>query len=894
MGLGTMIKKGASKVANGVANQISEASKLSEKQLEKCKEKSKEYLALKPDMTSDESQEKTRRLLGTIGVAINHAYLSELNTIYTPMVSVPANYATQNRIAYFDISKWVLDVDENYLDKLVNVYHVLSQENCNIALIFHRSTNDCKITMAVVNNAEKIDRSIVDSYNVRLQEAVMGNFPGVVFEETNGAGIPPCLDFFEYDKDGSIAEIKTKNIATITNVATEKSEKFISQSIEKLLNGVVPLKNKQEYTLVLLASPSRDFETKQSFLHEIYSSLTPFASWQTNYTFSESESQNSSFSAGVNLGVSVGASASLGVAESLAKTVTNAVSAGSADGTLGASRSVGRTEGSSTTQTTGANAGANFGVNFNRSSSININIAKNEGITQNFTNHQVKHTLEMLDKHMKRLEQGKALGMWNFAAYVVSDDYNITNNVAHMYLALTQGEESFISQSAINTWHSNLSDETQRLLWEISHLQHPIFCLKDNLEDQNWLMYPVEADATTTISGRELAYAFNLPRKSVAGFPVIECAEFGRNVVTYDASYSNSDTITLGNVFHMHHDENNHVKLSLNSLTSHTFITGSTGSGKSNTVYRMIGDLKDKGIPFLVIEPAKGEYKHVFGKDKEEVSVYGTNPSIMPLLRLNPFSFPEGIHILEHLDRLVEIFNVCWPMYAAMPAVLKNAVEKAYEDCGWNLADSSNPYGKDMYPTFADVARNVKTIIDSSDYDAENGLSETLSLLCEDDELDRKFLVIKDAHLYFDDPKVVTCLKSIALRISQGIDAVVIIVSSVLKFPKELEKFITILEMDYPTQNEIKAQITAFADEQSVTITEELLEDMSMAFKGLTEFEIENLLAAALADDGMFTRSDLKLIFDQKQQMIMKSGIRALIRARCLQDCSRLQTESMA
>lgn len=48
----------------------------------------------------------------------------------------------------------------------------------------------------------------------------------------------------------------------------------------------------------------------------------------------------------------------------------------------------------------------------------------------------------------------------------------------------------------------------------------------------------------------------------------------------------------------------------------------------------------------------------------------------MPLLRINPFSFPDDIHVLEHIDRLIEIFNVCWPMYAAMPAVLKDAIEK--------------------------------------------------------------------------------------------------------------------------------------------------------------------------------------------------------------------------
>ena len=69
---------------------------------------------------------------------------------------------------------------------------------------------------------------------------------------------------------------------------------------------------------------------------------------------------------------------------------------------------------------------------------------------------------------------------------------------------------------------------------------------------------------------------------------------------------------------------------------------------------------------------------------------------------------------------MIEIFNVCWPMYAAMPAILKNAVEKSYADCGWDMMRSVNKYGEELYPTFADVARNVKTIIESSEYDTEN------------------------------------------------------------------------------------------------------------------------------------------------------------------------------
>ena len=67
----------------------------------------------------------------------------------------------------------------------------------------------------------------------------------------------------------------------------------------------------------------------------------------------------------------------------------------------------------------------------------------------------------------------------------------------------------------------------------------------------------------------------------------------------------------------------------------------------------------------MVVEPAKGEYKHVFGNGVAKV--YGTNPYYTPLLKINPFKFPKEIHVLEHIDRLIEIFNVCWPMYAAMP-----------------------------------------------------------------------------------------------------------------------------------------------------------------------------------------------------------------------------------
>ena len=369
--------------------------------------------------------------------------------------------------------------------------------------------------------------------------------------------------------------------------------------------------------------------------------------------------------------------------------------------------------------------GANVGANFARSSSVTATIGMNEGITQNFANFEIIHALEVLKEQMKRYETGTALGMWDFAAYVLSDDFNIANNVAHSYLALTQGEESYMSDCAVNLWRNDTDadkDKAREICKYLLDLRHPQFGLNPALieKDSTFLVYPAAVTATATLSGKELAYSLNFPRKSIAGLPVFECAEFGRNVSTFEKDdYGPSAQIELGKIVHMHSVEAVKVNLSLNSLSSHTFIAGSTGSGKSNTIYHILNSARNEGVHFLVVEPAKGEYKNVFGKD-DDVDVYGTNPMLSPLLRINPFSFPDKIHILEHLDRLVEIFNVCWPMYAAMPAVLKSAVEKSYIDCGWDLITSSNKYDGCLYPDFADVARNIKIIIDSSEYDKEN------------------------------------------------------------------------------------------------------------------------------------------------------------------------------
>ena len=89
----------------------------------------------------------------------------------------------------------------------------------------------------------------------------------------------------------------------------------------------------------------------------------------------------------------------------------------------------------------------------------------------------------------------------------------------------------------------------------------------------------------------------------------------------------------------------------------------------------------------MIIEPAKGEYKQIFGGLKG-IKIFTTDPNAYRILRINPFQFPDNIHLLSHVEQLLQIFNASWPLYAAMPAILKQAVVDSYTRCGWDVQNS--------------------------------------------------------------------------------------------------------------------------------------------------------------------------------------------------------------
>jgi len=327
--------------------------------------------------------------------------------------------------------------------------------------------------------------------------------------------------------------------------------------------------------------------------------------------------------------------------------------------------------------------------------------------TLHMENRSIQSLLNRIDEQLKRLDDCADLGLWDSAAYVIADNAHTSQLVASNYKALIRGKNSGVEGSAVNVWREkNDKDKFKMLKPYIEHLTHPVFNLFSDVQ--------ISVTPAAMLSTEELTIAAGLPQKSLPGILVDSYAAFGREVVCKDKNEDSN--IKFGKIFDMGQTTNLPVTLDANKMTAHTFITGSTGAGKSNAVYKILHELNRKGISWLVIEPAKGEYKDVFGGLKN-VSVYGTNPYKFPnLLQINPFSFPEDVHVLEHVDRLVEIFNACWVMYAAMPAILREAIEKSYEVCGWNLKLSKNP---GTFPTFETVLDVLPKVIDSSAYSSD-------------------------------------------------------------------------------------------------------------------------------------------------------------------------------
>lgn len=656
---------------------------------------------------------KETDLLQALNIAdniVNKKYLTVLNDY--PIVQARNDISSSeiNKISrFYKLEQFVFDKSEDTRDKLVSVFQSVASVNASLVFIIN-------------SNKEKIDYYIgVKSFDKNpnqasdlLYKSLNGNFPGIVFSQYESMKGKNAIvlnkkdlaeleaNIFERGKN----ENTQKSVSAITGIAGLRAEKSAEYRFIQGIERVADAMQGEQYTLMIIADPisSGRLLNLQRNYENLYSAIKPFET--TDLTFGENESKSVTQSYSQSISEAINTS----IANTLSTTDTTSVSnSETSGGNLGIgffgvnkSVSTNTSESYSQTESETKTTGETHTVSDTNGFSDSETKGTSKSIQIKFENKAISEILKKIDLQLERLQAANDVGMWNVAAYAIADNEMDSKTVAASYQSVIRGENSGIESSSITTWKDeNLINAKEYL----RKLCHPLI----NFEGK-------EVQSSSLVTSKELAIHAGFPERSVAGFGVKNLASFGREVIS---ETKNTRNIKLGQIYHMGKNYESPVNLDLNSLSGHAFITGSTGSGKSNTIYKILNEAREKNVKFLVIEPAKGEYKHVFGKDKS-VSVYGTNPNLTPLLRINPFKFTSEIHILEHLDRLVEIFNVCWPMYAAMPAVLKKAIEKSYENAGWDLSLSENKIDKELFPNFMDVMQNVIEIINASEYSDEN------------------------------------------------------------------------------------------------------------------------------------------------------------------------------
>lgn len=168
------------------------------------------------------------------------------------------------------------------------------------------------------------------------------------------------------------------------------------------------------------------------------------------------------------------------------------------------------------------------------------------------------------------------------------------------------------------------------------------------------------------------------------------------------------------------------VYVPMELLPKHALLAGVPGSGKTYTMLHLAAQISGKRnkCPILVLEPAKQEYRAlVQNPEIHDLTVFAPGGSGSFPLRINPFEFPRGMKLSEHIVNLRQVFVGAFDLEPPMPFLLDKGIENVYRACGWYPFDYNDfdveGKNKKPYPTMMMLFDEVEKLLKESDYSEE-------------------------------------------------------------------------------------------------------------------------------------------------------------------------------
>ncbi len=575
---------------------------------------------------------------------------------------------------------------------------------------------------------EELDLEIRDIGELVLKPSLRGNFRGSVVSEVKPA-----------EKKAILHKIQgMRNNAFLEGVPGINKEDEHFQGVDRLVDVMLG----DEFGLMIIAKPmNREeiFEIEESLYH-LYAAVTPLSKRSVQDSISkglgttEQNSNGSSTTKGENTsradqeGSGTNDSEQTGWSKGENKSVQSSTSNQSSSSSK--SESKGGSTGSNGSKTTGKSTSKSVSITTGSSESYSTNQSVTKGSSTNegtststtieFVNKQAQDWLKYLDEAIiPRLDYGKGKGIFVSTIYLFTQNKGSLIKLGNTVKALYSGETG--NKVPLKVYE--IKDRSR--LQPLQNFQLPYgkarksFSQNEQMARAAYSQY-VNAKSEVCIgnwlSTKELSLIAGLPQKEIVGLPLREEVEFGLNF-----SNKTDNTITLGKVVQSGNViEEIDVSLDKDNLNKHLFITGVTGSGKTTTCQKL---LMDSELPFLVIEPAKTEYR-ILTEQYPDLLIFTLGREIAAPFRLNPFEFFPHESITSRVDMIKASIESAFEMEAAIPQIIEAAIYKCYEDYGWNIATNKNVMYEDpfadgvfAFPTLGDLIQKTNVVVHEQGFD---------------------------------------------------------------------------------------------------------------------------------------------------------------------------------
>ncbi len=652
---------------------------------------------------------KPQRTLSTPAVD-KDAWLHTL--IQAPHIQFLAAQHPQPDLRLMRLDEINEDGHQAYQQALANVYASLDK-NSPVRLVYMLAGGPHGVALYMGVAADANSGADVHEAMKNLQGALEGQLPGIHFgKEVEHADCKAVLQRLkEWQHHGLM--LGTPTAQSDTEASNENNFQGLDRLARTLQSSYGKKHSNQAQWQITVVSQALDRDTVRDMINQAFDLSSQLAALlRTSIQASGNTSKQKSLSTGEStaIGSNSGETFTCGKNESRTGTTSKGKneSKSSSYSSSGTNSSESKAEGVGTNESKSINTGSSATKTTTENASSSDTTGQTIGFTQDLADKRAQHLVDFLDKQLVvRLQKGLTKGLYQTAVYVSAENQSTYHRLKNSICATFQGGEATLTPLAVSDLPS-AHGVHQLALPHIDPSKLPRNSLFHSLHQNS------KHNTGSLLTSDELAVVASLPQHELQGVRRRKTVPFIVDLPDVDDTAIDLGAVIDRGRCHVQ----NPVRLARNDLNKHVFVTGVTGAGKTTTCLQL---LLQSDLPFLVIEPAKTEYRELAQHGLDSVDFYRPNGDPCHSLRINPFALlRKGQNVKSHAGFLKNLFSAVFPLEASMPMMIEDAILRAYEAKGWDLEanhfesasglDPFDPLAR-AWPTMGDFLRQLDALL---------------------------------------------------------------------------------------------------------------------------------------------------------------------------------------